>query len=420
MKIINRIKMSITFVFFALTAIIVLATGAISSNFGVRLKEIVKPYEFNLMSWEFEALSHKLEEMLFGDKDINATDSQLVLDYFEVRQQVANLEWQIELVLNSIESGDLDELEKQLQGLREQKEMLNQKAEKVLEIQIRDTVAQLDIFNPLDDYLKLDITFPPVSLEMEAPPHLLIISPRDRIERTGEVKLSQSITTEEKMVIEEAIEKLGVSSLVVGIGGIATYPSFVIDTAGLRHTIDIAVEEWLHQYLFFRPLGFYYAMHIAGIAVNYEIAVINETAVGIASDEIGAVLYQNYYAQHMEETEENNQPENEQDEEPSFDFYKEMREIRLAVDEYLLNGEIEQAEEFMEQKRLFLLSKGYYIRKLNQAYFSFYGTYASSPTSINPIGMELKTLRQQAVSISQFINETAAMTSRENLLKRIS
>ena len=412
--------MGITFVFFALTAIIVLATGAISSDYDARLKEIVKPYEFNLTGWEFEALSYKLEEMLFGDRDITAADSQLVLDYFEVRQQVANLEWQIELVINGIESGNLDELEKQLQGLQEQKEILNQKAEKVLEIQIRDTMAQLDIFNPLDDYLNLDITFPPVSFEMEAPPHLLIISPRDRIERIEEVKLSQSITTEEKMAIEAAVEELGVSSLVVGIGGIATYPSFVIDTAGLQRTIDIAVEEWLHQYLFFRPLGFYYAMHIAGIAVNYEIAVINETAVGIASDEIGAVLYQNYYAPYMEETEENNQPENEQDEEPSFDFYKEMREIRLAVDEYLLNGEIEQAEEFMEQKRLFLISNGYYMRKLNQAYFSFYGTYASSPTSVNPIGMELKALRQQAASISQFINETAAMTSRENLLESIS
>ena len=92
-----------------------------------------------------------------------------------------------------------------------------------------------------------------------------------------------------------------------------------------------------------------------------------------------------------------------------------MREIRKTVDSYLARGEIEQAEEFMEQKRQYLASMGYYIRKLNQAYFAFYGTYADRPTSISPIGSELKELRAQSASLKDFLNRVAGMTSRQDL-----
>ena len=99
-----------------------------------------------------------------------------------------------------------------------------------------------------------------------------------------------------------------------------------------------------------------------------------------------------------------------------FDFNREMREIRKAVDKYLAQGEIEQAEEFMEQKRQFLASKGYYIRKLNQAYFAFYGAYADSPTSVSPIGAELRTLRGQSASLSDCLDTAARMTSQQDLI----
>ena len=40
----------------------------------------------------------------------------------------------------------------------------------------------------------------------------------------------------------------------------------------------------------------------------------------------------------------------------------------------------------MEAKRLYLNNNGITIRKINQAYFAFYGTYADSPQSSSPIG----------------------------------
>ena len=136
---------------------------------------------------------------------------------------------------------------------------------------------------------------------------------------------------------------------------------------------------------------------------------MNETLASMVSKEIGSSIYQKYYYWY-----ENGYRQN-QGAGSRFDFNQGMREIRRAVDEYLALGEIERAEEFMEQKRQYLASMGYYIRKLNQAYFAFYGTYADSPTPISPIGVELKKIREQSASLKDFLDTVAAMTSRQNL-----
>jgi len=223
-----------------------------------------------------------------------------------------------------------------------------------------------------------------------------------------EITLQQDLKVEEMESIEEGVDKLGVSSLVVELGGLgATYPTFVTNNASLQFTINTATEEWLHQYLVFKPLGFLYLLDVTGIARNYEIATMNETVAGMVSKEIGAIVSQKYYPGYGNSAQQ--QPE------PEFDFNREMREIRRTVDIYLAQGEITQAEEFMEQKRQYLVSMGYPIRKLNQAYFAFHGTYADRPTSISPIGVELKKLREQSASLKDFLDTAAAMTSRQDL-----
>ena len=129
----------------------------------------------------------------------------------------------------------------------------------------------------------------------------------------------------------------------------------------------------------------------------------------MVSKEIGSIVYEKYYSRYEGSTNQN------QADESGFDFNHEMREIRKTVDTYLARGEVEQAEEFMEQKRQELASKGYYIRKLNQAYFAFHGVYADSPTSISPIGLELRKLRSQSASLKDFLETVAAMTDRQDL-----
>jgi len=129
----------------------------------------------------------------------------------------------------------------------------------------------------------------------------------------------------------------------------------------------------------------------------------------MVSKEVGGMVVESYYPDLKSD---GDKPPGGKSE---FDFDREMREIRKAVDEYLDKGEVEQAETFMAEKREYLASKGYHIRKLNQAYFAFYGAYADSPTSISPIGDEVKQLRDQSASLKEFLDTVSSITSREEL-----
>ena len=115
-----------------------------------------------------------------------------------------------------------------------------------------------------------------------------------------EIILLQDLSLDEIDYIEQEIDKLGYSSIVLKIGGMATFPSFVNNNAGLEYTISTAVEEWFHQYLFFKPAGFLYAFNLLGIYEDNDISTINETIAGIVSDEIASMVYRKYYASYYE------------------------------------------------------------------------------------------------------------------------
>ncbi|MFC1967264.1 hypothetical protein ACFLV2_01275 [Chloroflexota bacterium] len=351
---------------------------ASESNFNSRLSTITGPYQFSMLNWELDAILDEISRAS-SNEDINLADGmEKVREYFTVT---------------------VDE-KRSISALKDA-------VETTLERQIRKALSQQGIHNPLYKYLTCETGFPPVNFSLEAPPHILVISPRDRIDSIREILLIQEIDTGEMERVEADVDKLEVSSLVTNIGGFAgTYPSFVTDDAGLKFVIDTAVEEWLHQYLVFKPLGFRYLLDVTGISRNYEIAVINETVADIVSQEIGTIIHEKYYADNQTSSTTAS---------TGFDFNREMREIRISVDEYLAQGEIEQAEAFMEEKRQYLVENGYHIRKLNQAYFAFHGTYADEPTSVSPIGKELKQLRSRRKSLSDFLETAASLTSRQDL-----
>jgi len=386
---------------------------AMTQDFDAHLSSIVKSYRFSIVKWESRAIPREASRWIFGRHKKIDDEVHMVTEYVSTIEQIETLESEIKAVNAGNKQGDLASLETELNTLREQKMAVKDTVERIIEKQIKKTLAQQGIFNPIDRYIRLRINFPPLNFTLEKPPHLLVISPRDRIEGIRWITLQPSLSLKEMEDIEAEVDKLGVSSLVVELGGLgATYPSFVTDEASLRFIIDTATEEWLHHYLVFKPLGFLYLLGLTGVSTDYEIVVMNETLASMVSKEIGAILVENYYPQYE------NGDNQAQIVESEFDFNREMRNIRIA-DNYLARGEIEQAEEFMEQKRQYLASKGYYIRKLNQAYFAFYGTYADSPTSISPIGLELKKLRSQSTSLKEFLDRVAAMTSRQDLIEGI-
>ena len=98
-------------------------------------------------------------------------------------------------------------------------------------------------------------------------------------------------------------------------------------------------------------------------------------------------------------------------EEEGFNFRLEMHTTRLRADELLAEGRIEAAEAYMESRRLIFVENGFLIRKLNQAYFAFHGTYADSPSSISPIGREVEQLRGMTDSIGDFIRTMSSFGS---------
>jgi hypothetical protein len=99
----------------------------------------------------------------------------------------------------------------------------------------------------------------------------------------------------------------------------------------------------------------------------------------------------------------------------AFDFNAEMRRIRLEVDRMLAAGRVQEAEQFMEQSRQRLVAHGYPIRKLNQAYFAFYGSYADAPYSVSPIGQELRELRSRYNSLAEFLQAVSSFRSHDDL-----
>jgi len=379
-----------------------------AADFDSSLKSIVKPYQFSIAQWELATITGELNNQVFGKEEDIEDGAGTVVNYFELVKQIKSLEAEIAAVNAAYKAGDLTSLEAELDSLKQQKAALADTVEKIIAGQIREVLAEEGIYHPLDNYIEIKFGFPPLMFELEPPPHLLVVSPRDRIESMREIHLQQELSLDAMESIEEQVDNLGVSSLVTGIGGLGTYPAFVVDDASLQFTVDAATEEWLHNYLAFKPLGFKYLLDLTGISRNYDIATMNETVVGIVSKEIGAIVCQKYYPDYANSRQ---QPA----EEPEFDFNREMREIRQTVDTYLAQGEITQAEAFMEEKRQYLASMGYYIRKLNQAYFAFHGTYGDSPASISPIGAELKQLREQSTSLKAFLDTAAAMTSRQDL-----
>ena len=73
----------------------------------------------------------------------------------------------------------------------------------------------------------------------------------------------------------------------------------------------------------------------------------------------------------------------------------------------------------MEERRLFFVENRYSIRKLNQAYFAFYGTYADTAASVSPIGDQLVRFRSFMPDVGTFVRTVSGVSSYEEFLEML-
>ena len=102
-------------------------------------------------------------------------------------------------------------------------------------------------------------------------------------------------------------------------------------------------------------------------------------------------------------------------EERPFEYGPFMRETRLEADRLLAERKIDEAEAYMEARRQILVEQGHNIRKLNQAYFAFHGSYAVGAAATDPIGAKLRALRMRSATLADFVQTVAAITSADAL-----
>jgi len=252
---------------------------------------------------------------------------------------------------------------------------------------------------------------PPVRFRLEQPPLLLVISLRDRIFYLDRQLLQPGMDTAEMEQLEDSIAEKGLSALVVKIGGFgAAYPSVVSPSLPLKTIVEAVVEEWAHQYLALKPLGFLYFLDSLGIVHDPAVVTMNETLAGIIADEIGDIVYSRYSDVALQQS---------SGEDDGFDFEAEMRLTRKHVDGLLAGGRVDEAERYMNERRDFFRVHGYPIRKLNQAYFAFHGIYGQDPGSASPVYAQMKKLRQASGSLAGFVERVSAMTGADALERAV-
>lgn len=257
--------------------------------------------------------------------------------------------------------------------------------------------------------------FPPVDVELASSPRVLVISPRERIERISSDLLRPDLTQDELESIERSTEAdESLSALVVGTGGVATYPAVVAEGRSYRRTLETSAHEWVHHYLAFYTLGRNYFE-------SSDLQTINETVADVVGDEVAEIILERWGdptiapptpTPQSTPTPEPTAPPDATPSPPRLDQNEVLRALRLEVDDLLADGEIERAETRMEEVRQQLCDGGFCLRRINQAHFAWFGTYAARADATDPLGPQIFALRERSDSLAAFLDAIRGAGSR--------
>ena len=358
---------------------------------------------FNLVTWELKHLPQKWLYKIGGIfRNERGSDDEALRRYFELGDEADRL------AVDAPGSNELARAEDERSGLEA-------RVEDIIEGRVTSVLEEQDLALEPPLFTDLGLIFPPVDFEIDPPPRVLAVSPRDRIELDESYLLTPGLSSNTALAIESGVETddPDVSALVVTTGGVATYPSVIREGRSYERIVDTVFHEWLHHYLIFFPLGRSYFE-------GGEARTLNESVANIAGSELARLYFEKYGPLEPEAPPPTPgpslapSPTAETVDDP-FDFGTEMRALRVDVEEMLADGRIEEAEALMERKRAEFEAKGRYIRRLNQAYFAFYGFYADTPASIDPIGPKLAALLEQAGSPGEFVRQASGITTQGEL-----
>jgi hypothetical protein len=360
-----------------------------------RIQQLAAPDSFRLLDWEAVHLAQRADRIwagLVGGAQPRAGDGAAVAAY--VAAQASPTAQPTGLTAAS-------------QGAERQH--LRPAAEAAIERAVADVYRRQGAARA--DWPLLGQLFPPVLIAVTPPPNVLVVSPRTTMRVERSVMLRSDLDGPEQERLEAAADSNDVSSLVVPTGGIATYPSMVLEADTAESVLTSAAHEWAHQYLFFFPLG-------AGYWDSQETREINETTAELLGQEVGHQALADLGL---------DQPASQPGAAPAprrrgFDFRRFMRETRQTAEAFLADGQVDAAEQYMAARRDELQTHGIVIRKLNQAYFAFYGSYtegyAASPA--NPIPGLVRALRQQSPTAGAFLARIRGITTVDELRQAVA
>lgn len=401
------------------------ASGPRPENEIDRVRAYTRDIEFDYLSWMLNAASLKIEQGAVGipgylDREQSST---AVSDYQQVTKQVMDAGDALNRIYADPAIADKQaasaHIRAQLELLDQRQAALAPIAEGILQGQVEQVAAVLGLTT-------LGQPIPSVLYHMTAVPDALIVSPRNIIEQSADISITPGLTADQQTALEDRVDKnLDVSSLVVPIGGVGVYPTMIMETTDLNWLTSTIGHEWTHNFLEFRPLGLLYDK-------TPELRTMNETTADIVGGEIGTQVLSLYYPNiHaslplMPDLGLVATPFNHPDpgtlQRPPFDFRAEMHKTRVTADALLAQGKIAEAEAYMEARRQIFVQNGYYIRRLNQAYFAFYGAYADVPGGAageDPVGPAVRALRAQSRSLADFLNRISWMTSFNELKQAV-
>ncbi len=368
-----------------------------------QVRRFTRSDEFDFLTWTVDAAAVKAEQSSLGTTAyLPQTDSHdLVLEYVDLVDAAEQAQVRLAEIYADPTLADPSAVAapvaERLTETREALAQLQPTVEAILQEQVAVVLADLDLGAG-------GAVFPPVSFHFSSLPDALIISPRTVVRQDANIQLEPGSPLEEQMALERSVEQaLDVSALVVPVGGIGTYPTMIQETTALDWVLETIAHEWVHNYLSLRPLGLNYE-------TTPELRTMNETAASLLGTEIGGEVLRRFYpelapppaAAEPEEQEGAPAESAEPVEPPPFDFRAEMHTTRVQVDALLAEGKVEAAEAYMEARRQIFYNQGYrFLRRLNQAYFAFYGAYADEPGGAageDPVGGAVRELRARSDS----------------------